>query len=45
MWASEPSPFDPMEIALHNEYADNAIHDRRKDFHMHHEYPLGEFRP
>ncbi|MEO8590427.1 MAG: cation-translocating P-type ATPase [Flavobacteriales bacterium] len=41
MWASEPVPFDPMEVALHSAYARNATPDRRPDFHMSHEYPLG----
>ena len=41
MWASEPIPFDPMEIALHKAYSDNCLKDRRNDYKMIHEYPLG----
>ncbi len=41
MWASEPVPFDPMEVALHEAYKKSAERDRRPDFHMAHEYPLG----
>ena len=41
MWSSEPIPFDPMEIALHQAYAKFSQHDDRPDFHMIHEYPLG----
>ncbi|MBP6389805.1 MAG: cation-translocating P-type ATPase [Flavobacteriales bacterium] len=41
MWASEPVPFDPMEVALHEAYKKTAERDRRADFHMAHEYPLG----
>lgn len=41
MWASEPIPFDPMEIALHQAYKDLSSHDERRDFKMVHEYPLG----
>jgi len=41
MWASEPVPFDPMEVALHKAYTDTAQRDRRPEFHMAHEYPLG----
>lgn len=41
MWASEPIPFDPMEIALHKAYTDITDIDRRPDFKMVHEYPLG----
>ncbi|MBP7156802.1 MAG: cation-translocating P-type ATPase [Flavobacteriales bacterium] len=41
MWASEPVPFDPMEVALHKAYTDTTQHDRRPAFHMAHEYPLG----
>jgi len=41
MWASEPIPFDPMEVALHDAY--NTIHqdDERTHYKMIHEYPLG----
>lgn len=41
MWASEPIPFDPMEIALHQGYAKFTSTDERADFKMIHEYPLG----
>ncbi len=40
MWASEPIPFDPMEIALHDAYAKHYLIDERPDFKMVHEYPL-----
>ena len=41
MWASEPIPFDPMEVALHQAYQDTAIRDERQNFKLIHEYPLG----
>src|SRR5680860_1620614 len=41
MWASEPIPFDPMEVALHDAYQKTAIKDERPDYKMVHEYPLG----
>ncbi len=41
MWASEPIPFDPMEIALHQAYSNLAQDDERPYFKMEHEYPLG----
>lgn len=41
MWASEPIPFDPMEIALHQAYAKFNSVDERPKFRMIHEYPLG----
>jgi P-type Ca2+ transporter type 2C len=40
MWASEPIPFDPMELALHEAYGKNSTSDERTDFRMIHEYPL-----
>lgn len=40
MWSSEPIPFDPMEIALHQQYADIVKQDLRSEFAMIHEYPL-----
>lgn len=40
MWASEPLPFDPMEVALHEVYAQVAEKDERPAFKMVHEYPL-----
>ncbi len=41
MWASEPIPFDPMEIALHEAYSKLAPIDERPNYTMVHEYPLG----
>ena len=41
MWASEPIPFDPMEIALHTSYKTLIKRDERPNFKMVHEYPLG----
>ena len=40
MFASEPIPFDPMEIALHNSYTEVYDSDERPIFKMVHEYPL-----
>ena len=41
MWASEPIPFDPMEVALHQAYKDIIQNDERPDYKLIHEYPLG----
>ncbi len=41
MWASEPIPFDPMEIALHKAYEISTSKDEREHFKLIHEYPLG----
>lgn len=41
MWASEPIPFDPMEVALHSVYAGIMTADERLEYRMIHEYPLG----
>lgn len=41
MWASEPIPFDGMEIALHEAYSKLKITDERPNFKLIHEYPLG----
>ncbi len=41
MWASEPIPFDPMEIALHEAYQKTITKDERPNYKMIHEYPLG----
>lgn len=41
MWASEPIPFDPMEIALHGAYRQSMSVDERPHYTMIHEYPLG----
>ena len=40
MWASEPIPFDPMEVALHEIYTKKIEKDERPLFKMIHEYPL-----
>lgn len=40
MFASEPMPFDPMEIALHDAYSKLTIDDHRPHFKIIHEYPL-----
>ncbi len=40
MWASEPIPFDPMEIALHNAYSHLHTVDERPNFKLIQEYPL-----
>lgn len=41
MWASEPRPFDPMEVALHQAYQQLAGKDERPHYQLVHEYPLG----
>jgi Ca2+-transporting ATPase len=41
MWASEPEPFDPMEIALHEAYQKHALSDQRSSYSLTFEYPLG----
>ncbi|MGF7080335.1 cation-translocating P-type ATPase [Mucilaginibacter sp. UYCu711] len=41
MWASEPIPFDPMEVALHMAYAAEFEADDRPLYHIIHEYPIG----
>ncbi len=41
MWASEPIPFDPMEIALHGAYGQSNTEDERPHYTLIHEYPLG----
>lgn len=45
MWASEPTPFDAMEKAIHEAYEKAAGRDRRRDFEMVHEYPLAGVPP
>ncbi|CAM3576507.1 cation-translocating P-type ATPase [Flavobacterium psychrophilum] len=40
MWASEPIPFDPMEVALHEIYSKKIKKDERSQFKLVHEYPL-----
>jgi Ca2+-transporting ATPase len=41
MWASEPIPFDAMEIAIHEAYTKLESIDERPNFKLVHEYPLG----
>jgi Ca2+-transporting ATPase len=41
MFASEPIPFDPMEVALHEAYSKSIASDERPLYRMIHEYPLG----
>lgn len=41
MWASEPIPFDPMEVALHQAYTAIIQQDERPNYQLIHEYPLG----
>ncbi len=45
MWASEPIPFDPMEVALHKAYTTIISPDQRAEYKMIHEYPLGGIPP
>ena len=45
MWASEPIPFDAMEVALHNAYLQIVVTDERPHYKMVHEYPLGGKAP
>lgn len=40
MWASEPIPFDPMEVALHEAYKNLQQIDARPNYKLVHEYPL-----
>lgn len=40
MWASEPIPFDPMEVALHQAYETVTQKDERPNYKLVHEYPL-----
>ncbi|MCI2229075.1 cation-translocating P-type ATPase [Polaribacter sp. MSW13] len=40
MWASEPIPFDAMEISLHQAYEELHKTDERPNFKLIHEYPL-----
>ncbi len=41
MWSSEPIPFDPMEVALHEAYIATHTTDERSHYKMVHEYALG----
>lgn len=45
MWASEPSPFDPMEKALHAAYAATTPQDLRPYYTLTSEYPLSGIPP
>jgi P-type Ca2+ transporter type 2C len=45
MWASEPIPFDPMEIALHDAYSKAFPTNERPQYYLNHEYPLGGTPP
>jgi Ca2+-transporting ATPase len=45
MWASEPIPFDPMEIAIHQQYERNTPADERPQYRLIHEYPLSGTPP
>lgn len=45
MWASEPMPFDPMDIALHEAYRKSNSQDDRTNYKMIHEYPLSGTPP
>ncbi|MFZ4798865.1 MAG: cation-translocating P-type ATPase [Bacteroidia bacterium] len=45
MFASEPIPFDPMEVALHDAYESAFEDDERKHFKIIHEYALGGVPP
>lgn len=40
MWASEPNPFDPMEMALHQAYTNLKMEDERPNYKLVHEYAL-----
>lgn len=40
MWASEPIPFDAMEVALHEAYGNIDVADERTNFKLAFEYPL-----
>lgn len=45
MWASEPHPFDAMEVTIHQAYQTAASVDLRPEFSLIHEYPLGGVPP
>jgi P-type Ca2+ transporter type 2C len=45
MWASEPSPFDPMEVAIHEAYSFISKQDQREEYDFIHEYPLSGIPP
>jgi len=41
LWASETDPFDNMEKSIHKVYGSVAAPDKRSDYKLIHEYPLG----
>ena len=41
LWASETEPFDHMEKSIHKVYAEVAMPDKRSEYSLIHEYPLG----
>ena len=41
MWSSEPIPFDAMELAIHEAYANLESVDERPNYKLVYEYPLG----
>ena len=45
MWSSEPQPFDPMEISIHQYYDNLATHNKKTDHKFIHEYPLSGSPP
>lgn len=45
MWSSEVTPFDPMEISIHQAYGEVAKDDLRGEFIMFKEYPLSGTPP
>lgn len=45
MWSSEVTPFDPMEISIHQAYGEVAKDDLRDEFTMFKEYPLSGTPP
>jgi len=45
MWASEPIPFDAMEVELHKCYTKEFPSDERPNYKMIHEYPLERIPP
>jgi P-type Ca2+ transporter type 2C len=45
MFASEPIPFDPMEVALHHYYSITNSIDERPKYKIVHEYPLNGTPP
>jgi Ca2+-transporting ATPase len=41
MWASETTPFDPMEKAIHDLYGKHTLADLRPQYKQEYEYPIG----